>query len=215
MVQLSTELFNCTVRNNMGLDSAKNGKLIYHLTSIDNLESIVEYGLLPRSLVRRNRIGFDDIADPEIIDKREDLGLDEYIPFHFHPYSAFDVAVKNRYGAANMVYLCLQRSYARSNDFKVLPKHPLSEDECQLFDYDEGFELIDWDTLMSTNRNDHYAREVKMAECLTDQPIPIEDFMCIYVADEEAEQLVIEKLRDVDFPPPYINIMPVWFEDYD
>lgn len=80
--------------NNMGLDNAKNGKLLYHLTSIDNLDSIFENGLLPRKYVRENEIGFKDIADPEIIDKRELLGLDKYTPFHFHPYTAFDYAVK-------------------------------------------------------------------------------------------------------------------------
>lgn len=199
----------------MGIETAKNGKLLYHLTSIDNLDSIIAHGLLSRNLVRANRLRFEDIADPEIIDKREDLGLDDYVPFHFHPYSAFDVAVKNRYDARNMVYLCINRSLARDNDFKILPKHPLSEEECYLYDYDEGLSLIDWDTMMSLNRNDHYAREVKMAECLTDKVIPIEAFTCIYVADEEAKDIVIEKMSGVDFPPPYINVMSIWFENYN
>lgn len=78
----------------MGLKNAKEGKLLYHLTELKNLESIIDSGLVPRKILRENTVTFGDVADPEIIRKREVLGLDEYIPFHFHPYSAFDVAVK-------------------------------------------------------------------------------------------------------------------------
>ena len=78
----------------MGLKDAKEGKLLYHLTELKNLESIIDFGLVPRKILRENTVTFGDVADPEIIRKRESLGLDGYIPFHFHPYSAFDVAVK-------------------------------------------------------------------------------------------------------------------------
>lgn len=63
---------------------------------VKNLESIIDFGLVPRKILRENTVTFGDVADPEIIRKREVLGLDGYIPFHFHPYSAFDVAVKKR-----------------------------------------------------------------------------------------------------------------------
>ena len=35
----------------MGIETAKTGKLLYHLTKLDNLESIIKYGLLPRKKV--------------------------------------------------------------------------------------------------------------------------------------------------------------------
>ena len=73
----------------MGLKDAKEGKLLYHLTELKNLESIIDFGLVPRKILRENTVTFGDVADPEIIRKRESLGLDGYIPFHFHPYSAF------------------------------------------------------------------------------------------------------------------------------
>ena len=71
----------------MGLKDAKEGKLLYHLTELKNLESIIDFGLVPRKILRENTVTFGDVADPEIIRKRESLGLDGYIPFHFHPYS--------------------------------------------------------------------------------------------------------------------------------
>ena len=43
------------------------GKLIYHITSIDNLPSILKFGLLSRKCILQNHdIHFKDIADPEI-----------------------------------------------------------------------------------------------------------------------------------------------------
>lgn len=199
----------------MGIETAKTGKLLYHLTKLDNLESIIKYGLLPRKKVIEQKINFGDIANPEIISKRTELGLDAYTPFHFHPYSAFDVAVKHTYQEQDMIYLCFDRELARINHFKILPLHPLSAEECILYDYDEGFQRIDWGTMMEKNRTDDYAKHVKMAECLTEKTIPINHFKCIYVPSEDVKEKTIFILNEngVDFPPPFINAMGVWFNE--
>jgi hypothetical protein len=51
-------------------------QFIYHLTSIENVPSIMRRGLLPRAHLQA---GFTDIADPEIIEGRRDEGL-EHVP---------------------------------------------------------------------------------------------------------------------------------------
>ena len=168
----------------MGLKDAKEGKLLYHLTELKNLESIIDFGLVPRKILRENTVTFGDVADPEIIRKREVLGLDGYIPFHFHPYSAFDVAVKKTHVGEEMIYICITRSLARRNNFRILPKHPLALEECQLYNYDEGFEMIDWDILTRVGQNDEDARQIKMAECLSPLVIPVDAFQCIYVSSK-------------------------------
>ena len=148
----------------MGIDNAKNGKLLYHLTELKNLESIVRLGLVPRKVLLENEVKFEDVANPEIIIKRQELGLSEYIPFHFHPYTAFDVAVKNQHMGEEMIYICIQRELARENNFKILPKHPLSLTSYQLYDYDEGFNLIDWEIMTKVGLTDDHAKRIKMAE---------------------------------------------------
>ncbi len=168
----------------MGIETAKTQNLLYHLTKLSNLDSIIKNGMLPRRKIIEQNIRFSDIADNKIITRRQELGLDSYTPFHFHPYSAFDVAVKNKYQGLDMVYLCISRKKAQCDKYKILPKHPLSESECQLYNYDEGFEKIDWETLQEKNRSDSYAKQVKMAECLTDKTIFIDEFYCIYVKSE-------------------------------
>ena len=197
----------------MGIETAKNQNLLYHLTKLSNLESIIEHGMLPRRKVIEQRLRFGDIADAQIISKRQELGLDIYTPFHFHPYSAFDVAVKHTYRNEDMIYLCITRRKAQLDNYKILPKHPLSVSECQLYNYDEGFEKIDWETLQEKNRLDGYAKQVKMAECLTEKTIYINEFYCMYVKSNIVRDKVIRILNDngVNFPPPNIYPQEVWF----
>lgn len=53
-------------------DDIRAKKLIYHLTSLKNMDSILDCGLLPRSRLD----GFIDVADHEIIESRKGLRLE-------------------------------------------------------------------------------------------------------------------------------------------
>lgn len=197
----------------MGLDGVRNKKLLYHLTKVSNMEAIINCGLLPRRYLLEHNMLFEDVADPQIISKREELELDKYTPFHFHPYSAFDVAVKNTYSTEKFVYICIKRALAEFNNFKILIKHPLSQQECVLYDYIKGINNIDWDTMEKVGMKDEYSRNVKMAECLTDKCIPAELFQCVYVPDEETGvyiQNLFEKKGIIE-QPPYVSIQSKWF----
>ena len=52
--------------------SIKDGKLLYHLTAIDNLENIFNNGLLSRKDALDKKLIRSDIADYEIIKKRKE-----------------------------------------------------------------------------------------------------------------------------------------------
>lgn len=196
----------------MGIESAKTGMLLYHLTKLENLESIIVNGLVPRRALLDSGALFNDVADPGIIDKRTQLGLDIYTPFHFHPYSSFDVAVKSKYSDEEFIYICITRENARFNQFKVLPKHPLSIDECTLLDYDDGFNQIDWEVMVQRGLTDDYAKQVKIAECLTEKRVPVNLFKSIAVKNAETKQKVEDMLRanNINGNPPYVNIQR-WF----
>lgn len=96
----------------MGLERVREKKLLYHLTKVTNMETIINCGLLSRRYLQEQGMFYGDVADPQIISKRKELGLDRYTPFHFHPYSAFDVAVKNTYLTEKFVYICIRRALA-------------------------------------------------------------------------------------------------------
>lgn len=193
----------------MAMGNIKERKLLYHLTRLSNLDSIIKHGLVSRKIVKDNDVRFFDIADQEIISKRTELGLDEFTPFHFHPYSSFDVAVKSTYADEEFIYICIKRDLAKDNNFKILPRHPLNNEESfQLLDYVEGFETIDWDAMHTPGTEDGYTKSVKMAECLTPLIVPAKFFHCIYVKNEATRAVVREKLKSegITNTPPFVDI---------
>lgn len=186
----------------------ENGKYLYHLTKLSNIDSIISKGLASRKLLLENNVIFADVADPEIMDKRTEFGLDKYVPFHFHPYSSFDVAVKNAHPDEDFIYICLQRSLARSNNFLILPKHPLTLSEVKLYEYDEGINKIDWIAMEKSSTESKYIRDVRMAECLTEKIVPLNCFHSIAVKDNRILQFIKEKFSAVNGNKPFIDIQP-------
>ncbi len=196
----------------------RDGKLIYHLVPLDSLESIIEHGLMSRDDLAEISLDFIDTADREILRERERLGLSQYIPFHFHIHTAYDTAVKNVNIDRKFAYICVRRIVAKNNGFKVLPIHPASNEQPELFEYDEGFEAIDWETMELTipEAKDNgislrYHKQVRMAECLAPSPILVNYFHVIYVPDIEAKKYVVELLDSYNVIfRPYVDIKD-WF----
>lgn len=79
--------------------------IFYHQTSIDHLQSIIENGLLSRTDFLRRGIMFNDVADPNIIERRFEIGLENYVPFHFHPRTPFDYKIREIIRTRNLCTL--------------------------------------------------------------------------------------------------------------
>lgn len=185
----------------------ENGKLLYHLTKLSNLDSIIKEGLVSRRILESRHMVFGDVADPQIMSKRKEFRLDCYVPFHFHPYSSFDVAVKNTH-SDEFIYICIMRTFAKGKGFLILPKHPLSIDEVKLYSFDEGMEKIDWNAMESSSTTSDHCKNVRMAECLTDETIPVSCFQSIAVRNQEVKEIVEGKLEVVKGSKPFVDIKP-------
>jgi ssDNA thymidine ADP-ribosyltransferase, DarT len=164
----------------------KSKKLIYHLTPLKNIPSILEKGLLPR-----NRLTvFEDIADREIIRKRQSLVLEGYVPFHWFARNPFDGNVQKTHMGTSFVLVAVQRDLAARSNWKILPRHPLANDEMKLLDYALGFDAIDWETMNQRNYLDSNCKSVCMAECLAPGVVAVSQFFAIYVPTVELERKV-------------------------
>lgn len=179
----------------MKLENIQINNLLYHLTSIDNLESIIKNGILSRqSIVGRNDIEFCDVADEGIIKKRCELGIINYIPFHFHPYTAFDTLIKNE--DKNLIYLCITKSEAQSLDAKIINMHPLATgfNNC-MYNYDEGIDSIDWYSMQLTGNYSEEVKMIKMAECLIEEKLDFNKIQSIKVSNMEMKIEVCNILK--------------------
>lgn len=174
------------------------GKLLYHITHIDNLPSILAYGLMPRRVLLAHGYQFIDIADPDILSKREEYqkALSQFVLFHFYSKNPFDGAVCSRYGSENMAIIAINRSLYQKYDFHIIPSHPLDSDIPDIYPYEEGFKKIRWDILDRTGGfdRDYHNPEIRkacMAECVSEYTIPPNDFSLIFVYNDEAKNKIL------------------------
>ena len=73
----------------------QDGKLLYHVTAVENLENIFKHGLLSRTDAISKKLLKVNIADHEIIEKRKELGILQYVPFHFYEKTPFTWTIFN------------------------------------------------------------------------------------------------------------------------
>jgi len=169
----------------------KDGKLIYHLTAVENIESILSKGLEPRSVIEK----FLDVADQQIIERRIEKDLNCFVPFHFFAGSPFAGAVQRRHIDKSFVFITIKRTFAMSNDFKILTQHPLSLEDCEPKSYEEGFKSMDWETMNKREYKDHSCCEICMAECLSPHIIKPSNFFSVYTKTDAINKDVT-RLRD-------------------
>ncbi len=188
----------------------KDGKLLYHLTSIDNLEGIFKNGLLPRSNLNKN---FDDIANQDIIDKRNEFKINDYVPFHLFCKNPFDGAVQKKYKNKSFVYITVRRSLALKLDAKVLPKHPLAMNSLVIYNYKEGMNKINWDLLEERNFLDEDCKQTCLCEVIFPCKILSNNIFSIATKTNKDTEFV-KNLADTTFERRssfYIETKNEWF----
>ena len=167
----------------------KEQKLIYHLTSLENMRGILELGLLPRSHLD----DFEDVADQEIIEGRREHGLEDYVPFHWFARNPFDGRVQADRADEAFALIAIRRSVAQRENWKVIPRHPLANTAPLLMNYQDGFEAIDWETMNIRDYHDPECKSICMAECLSTSPVPADKFFRIYAPSD----VVAEEIREM------------------
>jgi len=179
----------------------KEGNFIYHITPIENLESIIVHGLKPRKSVAE----FRDIANPEILQKREEYELEEFTPFHFFSGTPFCGSVQINNKDTEFIYLALKREVAKDMGCLIVPRHPINYDGIPL-DWDTGFDTIDWQTMAIRDYDNHECKEICSAEAIYKGPVKIELFRCIFVKDESTKTNVQALLRKHGKYNVFVNI---------
>ena len=171
----------------------QNGKLLYHMTRLENMPSILQHGLLSRRILLERGYTFADSANQEILVKRDLLNspLSQYVPFHFYAKNPFDGKVCEIFGSENMVIITIRRSLHERSNFYIIPTHPLDRSNPSIYPYDEGFNMIDWPTLNRASNRDYHNDEIRkkcMAECLVPDMVQTEDFFLVYTPSHKSAQ---------------------------
>jgi hypothetical protein len=171
----------------------KHQKLIYHLTNLENMRSILKVGLLPRSHLE----DFEDVADQEIIEGRREYGLEDYVPFHWFARNPFDGRVQADRPDDDFALIAVHRNVAQRENWKVIPRHPLANTAPQLLDYQPGVEAIDWETMNIRDYHNPECKSICMAECLSPGPVTVDKFFKIFVPNDAVANQVEEIVDDL------------------
>lgn len=175
--------------------SIKEGKLLYHLTSITNIKSILVDGIKPRSSLDTV---FKDVAEQEIIDFRNENSISNTIPFHFFAGTPFSGRVQIDNPDEEFVYITVHRDIAKKNNFRIFPTHPLHMNPLRVFEYKEGLEEIDWDLMEQRDYNHEECKETCMAECIAPfKSVPAEVFHSIIVRSDETKAYLEELCKKI------------------
>lgn len=170
-------------------------KLLYHSTPLKNLKGILKEGLKPRSQLQL--LDFKNVADPEILEKRRAYSLENFVPFHWFALNPFDGGVQKANPDEYFILLAVKRILAQTQNWKVIPRHPLAHGSIELMDYADGFEAIDWQAMNLRDYHDSDSKSVCMAECLSPTIVPISDFFIVFVPNEEVERYVQKQCSEL------------------
>jgi hypothetical protein len=169
-------------------------KLIYHLTSLENMPGILANGLLPRSHLH----DFEDVADSEIIEGRKEHGLENYVPFHWFARNPFDGRVQADRPRDEFVLIAVHRNVARRENWKIIPQHPLANAALLLLDYQPGFDAIDWEAMNIRDYHDPKCKSICMAECLSLGPVAVKKFFKIYAPNSAVAKTIMKMIDELN-----------------
>ncbi|AZZ92434.1 DUF4433 domain-containing protein [Hahella sp. KA22] len=192
----------------------KNKMLVYHLTALENLPSILANGLMARAELQAN--SFEDIADSEIIRSRAEQSLDSYVPFHFFSRTPFDYAAQRGNIDVPFILIAVRRSHAKARSWKIIPRHPLSlnnGEKVVIMEYDQGIEAINWALMESTDHcygADSDYKQACMAECLSPTAVSAANFHSIFVKTDEDKSIVLGLLKEAGIDL-HVNLVPTMF----
>lgn len=187
---------------------SKDGKLLYHLTALANLESIFQNGLQSRAALATG--DFEDVADGEIINSRQRHNLDQYVPFHFFAKSPFEYGVQRAHPDQDFVLVTVRRAVAQANNWQIVPRHPLAEEGYQMLNYDEGVEAIDWALLEQRDYNNRACKVTCMAECLSPIGVTPDKIFAVYVKTAEILKTVQALAKKYGITC-HVNLQPKMF----
>ena len=151
-------------------------------------------------MARSQLVDFIDVADGDILKSRQKLKLEDFVPFHFFARNPFDGRVQVDNPKSEFILITVTRDFAIKNSWKIVPKHPLAEDDLELFNYEQGMTAINWDKMDARDYSDNESKSVCMAECLSSKTIEANNFFSIYVKSEESKRIVKESMKEFKLP---------------
>ena len=143
---------------------------LYHLTHIENLPNIMNYGLMSHNQARENNLIISDISDPNVNSRRDRIepvnsrNLHDYVPLYFNPRNPMLFVRRNI--QEDIVILCIDSKIMF--DYNCIFTDGNAASNCTNFYCDfRDLDKLNWDCIDGTYWNNFSdGRRIRCAEVL-------------------------------------------------
>lgn len=204
----------------MSIPQGLKGRYAYHFTLIDNLESIIDSGLLSTNLKNIRNISHENIAEHGIQGRRSAMRVPcsegnfvhDYVPFYFSKKTSMQLGVINKKNVDQplLIYFAIPIGIIEQQEGVVFSDASANTDTPPNF-YDafaaNMLESLNWDAIDDKKwgcPSDEY-RHQKMAELLVPNSIQISDVSYIVVWNEWIKEEVEKIFQAKGIQPPIIK----------
>lgn len=164
-------------------------KYLYHMTSVNNLGSILSKGLVSHNFAHRNALIKRDISDNQVQQRRHNkvikngLTVHDYVPLYFSPRNPMLYCRKHI--QENIVILGIE-SLILANSNTVFTNGNAASDDTKFYDDIAMLDKLDWDIITALYwSNFPDGRRIKCAEVLAYPNIPVEKIVKLFCYSEE------------------------------
>lgn len=167
-------------------------KFLYHFTHVDNMSSILAYGLLSHNDARR--LGYIDISNKEVQRRRTEKkthgrALHDYVLLYFNARNPMLYVVQQTVPDHDIAVLCWDRRLLEI-DGSIFTDGNAASDISGFFSDCHKLSELDWECIHSHDKPWQYpdGKRIRCAEVLVPGPIPIERMKRIIVKTPDAKQ---------------------------
>lgn len=212
------------------MDAKYKGKYVYHITSIDNLDSIIKNGLLATNIKNEKGIEHTDIANGTIQERRANTKvpcghkgtIHDYVPFYFASRTPMLLGVINKKNCDQpyLVYLCLSIDVVDRDDVVFTDASANTNEVPNFYSDSNNLDKLKWDIINSnvwtySDEERHY----HMAELLVHKKVDISEISCIVVFNDDIKKNVEYIFKSNKVNPPTIvydnfNGCHFWFSKF-
>ena len=163
---------------------------LYYLAPFDNLKSIADHGVLSRRRMRELRVEHRDIADPDVLDRRQDRRVSDggasihaHVPLYFNPKNPM-LSVR-RDVQDTIAILCVDPRYVDDPAAFIADGNAASP-RTRIFRHRSNSEMqhVDWSFVLGMSGwppGDRESSRKKCAEVLVPDAVPFDRVRQVFV----------------------------------
>lgn len=192
------------------------GRFIYHFTSLNNLESIIQEGLLSTNLKNKSGITHEDISNNDIQKRREKMNVTcgpqgvvhDYVPFYFAKRTPMllNIVKSKNIDQIDIIYLAIPIEKLIDKDVVFSDASANTAIPPNFYSNPKDLINLNWNIIDSWRWSypDDNERHQKMAEALIHNKVEITDVSHIVVWNKNFKNHIKSVLKDNGISGPKV-----------